>query len=53
MGPALREAEKRGLKLNSEQGREATTLDTQPPIQSLPHIFQDLSRIPSFLRGNK
>lgn len=53
IGPALREAEKRGLKLNSEQGREATILDTQPPMQSLPDIFRDLSRLPAFFRGNK
>ncbi len=53
IGPAVREAEKRGLKLNPEQGREATIIDTQPPIQSLPDLFRDLSRIPAFLRGNK
>lgn len=53
IGPALREAEKRGLKLNSEQGREATIIDTQPPMQSLPDIFRDLSRLPAFFRGNK
>jgi len=53
IGPAVREAEKRGLKLNSEQGREATIIDTQPPTQSLPDIFRDLSRLPAFFRGNK
>lgn len=53
IGPAVREAQKKGLKLNPEQQREATTIDTQPPIQSLPDLFQDLSRIPAFLRGNK
>jgi hypothetical protein len=53
IGPALREAEKKGLKLNSEQGREATIIDTQPPTQSLPDIFRDLSRLPAFFRGNK
>ncbi len=53
IGPALREAEKKGLKLNSEQGREASIMDSQPPVQSLPDIFQDLSRIPAFIRGNR
>lgn len=53
IGPALREAEKKGLKLNPEQGREATIIDSQPPIQSLPDIFKDLSRLPAFFRGNK
>jgi len=52
-GPALREAQKRGLKLNDRQETEATLMDSQPPAQSLSDLFQDLSRIPAFLRGNK
>lgn len=53
IGPALREAQEKGLVLNPEQEREAITIDTQAPIQSLPELFQDFSRIPAFIRGNK
>lgn len=52
-GPAIREAEKRGLKLQQHQSTEMADIETQPPLQSLPDIFMDLDRIPSYLRGNK
>ena len=50
-GPAIRQAQEKGLKLNPRQEREMKTVETQPPIQSLPDIFKDLSRILPFLRG--
>lgn len=53
IGPAIREAQKKGLKLSGRQSTELTDLETNPPIQSLPDIFRDLSRIPAYLRGNK
>jgi hypothetical protein len=53
IGPAVREAMQRGLKLNQRQSTELTDLETNPPQQSLPDIFRDLSRIPAYLRGNK
>ena len=52
-GPALEDAQRRGLKLNAYQKNELPGLETQAPIQSLPALFKDLSRIPSFLRGAK
>lgn len=52
-GPAIRQAEQMGLKLEPFQIREMSTIETQPPIQSLPDIFKDMSRIPAFLRGAK
>jgi hypothetical protein len=52
-GPAIKEAEKRGLKLQQHQSTELADIETQPPLQSLPDIFMDLDRIPSYLRGNK
>jgi len=52
-GPALRQAQEMGLKLEPFQIREMSTIETQPPIQSLPDIFKDMSRIPAFLRGAK
>lgn len=53
IGPAIREAQKKGLKLTGRQSTELTDIETNPPMQSLPDIFRDLSRIPSYLRGNK
>jgi hypothetical protein len=52
IAPAIRQAQKKGLKLNSAQGAELPDL-AQPPIQSLPDIFQDWWRPLSFLRGQK
>lgn len=53
IGPAIREAQQKGLKLTQKQSTELPDIETNPPIQSLPDIFRDLSRIPSYLRGNK
>lgn len=53
IGPAIREAEEKGLKLNQRQSTEMADIETQPPMQSLPDIFRDLSRIIPYLRGNK
>ena len=53
MGPAIREAQNKGLKLSQHQSTELSDVETQPPQQSLPDIFKDLWRIPAFLRGNK
>lgn len=53
IGPAIREAMRDGLKLDARQSTELTDVETNPPMQSLPDIFRDLSRIPAYLRGNK
>jgi hypothetical protein len=53
IGPAIRQAEQMGLKLNPDQTREMAHLETQAPYQSLPEIFQDWDRFKKFLRGNK
>jgi len=53
IGPAIREAEKKGLKLNTAQYTEMSDIETQPPRQSLPDIFQDWDRVTQFFRGNK
>lgn len=51
--PALKQAQEKGLKLNPRQSAEMTDISTQPPIQSLPDIFQDWWRTLQFLRGAK
>lgn len=53
IGPAIREAEERGLKLEPFQSTEMSDIETQPPLQSLPDIFKDLGRFTKLLRGNK
>lgn len=53
LGPAIREAQNKGLKLTDRQSTELADIESNPPMQSLPDIFRDLSRIPSYLRGNK
>lgn len=53
IGPAIRQAEKNGLKLQPFQQRELDIIETQPPLQSLPDIFKDWSRIENFFRGGK
>lgn len=53
IGPAIREAEKRGLKLEPFQSTEMSTIETQAPMQSLPDIFQSLDRVIKYFRGNK
>lgn len=53
IGPAIRQAEQMGLKLEPFQSTEMTDIETQPPMQSLPDIFRDWDRFKGFLRGNK
>lgn len=53
IGPAIRQAEKMGLKLEPFQSTELTEIETQPPYESLPHIFMDLDRFIKYHRGNK
>lgn len=53
IGSAIRLAQKRGLKLEEHQQSEMADIDTQAPIQSLPDIFSDVSRILPFLGGAK
>jgi len=53
IGPAIREAQQKGLELTPDQEREMSTIETQPPMRSLGDIFKDLSRIPGYLRGSK
>ncbi len=53
IGPALRQAEQMGLKLEPHQSTEMTDIETQPPMESLPDIFRDWDRFKGFLRGNK
>lgn len=53
IGPAIRQAEEKGLKLTPAQSTEMAEIETQPPYQSLPDIFRDWSRIPAYLRGSK
>ena len=43
-GPALREAQKRGLKLSPDQQTELPEFETQAPYDSLPDIFKSLDR---------
>lgn len=52
-GPALRQAMQNGLTLEPFQSTEMTEMETQPPYDSLPDIFRELSRIPAYLRGAK
>lgn len=53
IGPAIREAEKRGLKLEKFQSTEMADIESQPPYDSLPHIFRGFDRVMKGLRGNK
>lgn len=53
IGPAIREAISKGLKLSQSQSTEMSDIETQPPLQSLPDIFQDWDRVVKYLRGNK
>jgi len=53
IGPAIREAEKKGLKLTQRQNTELSDIETQPPMQSIPDIFRDLYRFVNLIRGNK
>jgi hypothetical protein len=53
IGPAIRQAEKMGLKLTQDQSTEMAQIETKPPAESLPDLFKDWSRIPAYLRGAK
>lgn len=54
IGPAIRQAEKNGLKLNESQKAEMVNIESQPPLQSLPDMFKDWWRfIQGGLRGEK
>ncbi len=52
-GPALRKAEEKGLTFTPSQRAEISRIETQAPIQSLPHIFQTWDRMFDVIRGNK
>ena len=52
IAPALKQAREEGLKLNDRQNAEVPDL-AQPPIQSLPNIFEDWWRSVQFFRGAK
>jgi hypothetical protein len=49
---AIRQAQEQGLQLNPRQRAELTDI-AQPPIQSLPNIFQDWKRFYQFHKGAK
>jgi hypothetical protein len=53
IGPAIRQAQEKGLVLNPRQQAEMGDIDSQPPIQSLPDIFQDWWRAVQFFKGAK
>lgn len=53
IGPAIREAQEKGLKLTQRQSTELADIETQPPMESLPAIFRDLYRIINIIRENK
>ncbi len=53
IGPAIRQAQEKGLQLNSRQQAEMGDINSQPPIQSLPDIFQDWWRAVQFMKGAK
>lgn len=53
IGPAIRQAESMGLKLEPHQSTEMGTLETQAPYDSLGDIFKEWARIPIFLRGSR
>jgi hypothetical protein len=53
IGPAFEQAKRMGLKLNPNQSTELANISTNPPIESLPDLFRDWSRLVQNLRGNK
>lgn len=53
IGPAIREAMSKGLKLNRAQLSELTELETQPPRQSISDVFADWGRWFDYFRGAK
>lgn len=53
-GPAIRQAMQQGLELNQRQSTELADVETQPPKQSLPDVFEDFfERFIPYLRGNR
>lgn len=53
IGPAIREAMSKGLKLNRAQLSELTELETQPPRQSISDVFADWGRWQDYFKGAK
>ena len=53
IGPAIREAMSKGLKLNHAQLSELTELETQPPRQSIADVFADWGRWQDKIKGVK
>ena len=53
IGPAIHEAEKRGLTLSTRQQSEMADIDSQAPIESLPEIFQSFDRFWKYIQGSK
>lgn len=53
IGPAIRKAQKEGLKLEPHQETEMVDVETQAPIQSLPEMFQSWDRFKQKIRGNR
>lgn len=53
IGPAIREAMSKGLKLTPAQLSELTEIETQPPRQSVSDIFSDWGRWYDKLKGKK
>jgi len=53
IGPAVRDAVQKGLKLSPKQQTELTELETQPPRQSIADVFKGYGRWIDLIRGNK
>jgi len=53
IGPAIRQAQGEGLKLDPWQETEMTEIETQPPRNSLSDIFLDWWRPIEFIKGAK
>ena len=53
IGPAIREAEKKGLQLTPSQSTEMADVETQEPLESMGAIFQSWDRFMKYQRGNK
>jgi len=54
IGPAIRQAVEQGnIQLEPFQSAELADIETQPPRDSLSHIFRSLDRMTSFIRGNR
>ncbi len=53
MGPALRQAVEKGLKLEPHQLAEMSEINSQPPRQSLPDMFKDWWRVFQVFSGTK